>query len=285
MNDNNAVKAAEPDDKNNAYLLLFYKDEILVEVQNGGWRIPALGAVHLSRTEAAAQYIGEWAGKRYYGANINEKPEFPGLMFVRLKQLSQHTLKEYWSVAFRAYHLLNWLKNNRFCGRCGDAMQLVVQGQEQSLNCTACSNIVYPRISPAIIVAVFKEDQILLAHASRFPPGRYSVIAGFVEPGETMENCVKRELREEVGLEVNNIEYFGSQPWPFPDSLMIAFTANYVSGQIAVDHSEILTADWFSAHTLPEIPEKGTISRQLIDWFLHQQQQPGQIGNNHHSQD
>jgi NAD+ diphosphatase len=119
---------------------------------------------------------------------------------------------------------------------------------------------------------VLKDHQILLAHSQRFPAKFYSVLAGFVEPGETLEACVKREILEEVGITVKNIRYFGSQPWPFPDSLMVGFTAEYGDGNIRIDPSEITDAGWFSADQLPPIPPKISIARRLIDWFLQQEQ-------------
>jgi NAD+ diphosphatase len=118
------------------------------------------------------------------------------------------------------------------------------------------------------MVAVIKDDKILLARSNRFATGWYSVIAGFVEPGEALEDCVKRELKEEVGIEVTNIQYFGSQPWPFPDSLMIAFTARWSKGIITIDNEEIIDANWYSANNLPNLPGKVSIARQLIDWFV-----------------
>jgi NAD+ diphosphatase len=123
-------------------------------------------------------------------------------------------------------------------------------------------------MSPAIIVAVSRGEQILLARASRFPEGLYSVIAGFVEPGESLEECLEREVREETGIEVDNIRYFGSQAWPFPNSLMVGFTADYAAGEIVIDRDEIVEAGWFSAKSLPTIPEKLSIARRLIDYSL-----------------
>jgi NAD+ diphosphatase len=223
------------------------------------------------------QYCGSFNGNAYYGATICSKTTLPGFSFKKVRQLSGYIAEEFWKIAFRVFHIINWLKTNKFCGCCGGIMQVVPQQQELAAKCLACDYIVYPRISPAIIVAVIKEHEILLARSNRFPPGRYSVIAGFVEPGETLENCVRRELQEEVGIEVNNIEYFGNQPWPFPDSLMIAFTAQYANGEITIDNDEIVAAGWFSAVTLPEIPGKESIARQLIDWFLEKQQQTSPI--------
>jgi NAD+ diphosphatase len=125
----------------------------------------------------------------------------------------------------------------------------------------------YPRLSPAIIVAVCRDDRLLLAQNKRFRSGYYSVLAGFVEPGETLEECVKREVFEEVNIRVKNIRYFGSQPWPFPNSLMVGFTAEYAGGEIDENKSEIVEADWFTADNLPRIPPQITIARWLIDWF------------------
>lgn len=253
----------------NAYLLLFYHDEILVKEHDGIVQIPKMNDLNqLNMQTAELQNLGNLQGIPYYSTNLASKMTCAGFSFIKLKQLSEHMTEEYFAMAFRAYHILNWLKSNKYCGCCSGSMQLVQEPQEIAVKCQLCGHIVYPRISPAIIVAVFKGHEILLARSSRFPPGRYSVIAGFVEPGETIEACVCRELYEEVGIKVDNIQYFGNQPWPFPDSLMIAFTARYVSGEITIDNNEIVAAGWFTANALPDIPDRGTISRQLIDSFI-----------------
>jgi NAD+ diphosphatase len=142
---------------------------------------------------------------------------------------------------------------------------------EYAVICPACKLVRYPIVSPAIIVAVIKDRTLLLARSPRFPKGRFSVLAGFVEPGETLEQCVQREIREEVRLEVKNIRYFGSQAWPFPNSLMIGFTAEHAGGDIVIDNREIIDAAWFSASALPDIPQPPTIARRLIDWFIQTQ--------------
>ena len=126
----------------------------------------------------------------------------------------------------------------------------------------------YPRISPAIIVLVMKGDEILLARSSHFRPDMYSTIAGFVEPGETLEHAVSREVMEEVGLKIKNIRYFASQPWPFPNSLMIGFLADYAEEEICVDGKEITDASWFKRDELPSIPPKTSIAGHLINWFV-----------------
>jgi NAD+ diphosphatase len=123
-------------------------------------------------------------------------------------------------------------------------------------------------MTPAVIVAVVSQQRILLARAGRYPGRMFSVIAGYVEPGETLEQCVRREVREEVGIAIEDIRYFGSQPWPFTGSLMVAFTAAHAGGEIAVDNREIVEAGWFTAADLPEIPGKISIARRLIDWYV-----------------
>lgn len=248
-------------------LLLFYEDELLVKEDANHTRIPSMKDISLLNIETTAvQYSGSLNGITYYAANLSEKTDFPGFSLKKLRLLYGHIAEDSFEMTYRAFHIINWLKTNKFCGCCGKATQAMEE--ELAVRCPSCGHIVYPRISPAIIVAVVKGEQILLARSSRFPPHRYSVIAGFVEPGETLENCVRRELLEEVGIEVDNIAYFGNQPWPFPDSLMIAFTAQYASGDITIDNNEIVAADWFAANELPSIPPKSSIARQLIDWFL-----------------
>lgn len=254
-------------DARNSYCFLFCNGKLLVKESNGYASIPLVYEMEASLFKRAdAQYIGLLHEAECFAANLDNKflPDDYSVRNLRdLYGLLDHDCL--WT-AYRASHILNWMKSNRFCGCCGSEMTMLTQ--ELALKCVSCGHIVYPRISPAIIVAVTNNDQILLARSYRFPPGRYSVIAGFVEPGETLEDCVKRELHEEVGIEVRNIRYFGSQPWPFPDSLMVGFTAEYVGGKIAVDNKEIAAADWFPAHNLPDLPPEDSIARQLINHFV-----------------
>ena len=168
-------------------------------------------------------------------------------------------------IAGRANQLLYWHLTHLYCGKCGQETRDKID--ERAKTCPRCQHINYPRLSPAVIVAILRGNQILLARNRRFKMPFYSVLAGFVEPGETLEECVTREIKEEVGISVKNIRYFGSQPWPFPDSLMIAFVSDYATGEVVVDRSEIIDAAWFSKKNLPKIPPKISIARQLIDWF------------------
>ncbi len=169
-------------------------------------------------------------------------------------------------VAGCSVQLIRWDKSHACCGQCGERM--TYKDDERAKICRRCDLTWYPRLSPAIIVAVIKGKQILLARSARFPAGFYSVLAGFVEPGETLEQCVAREVFEEVGIAVQNIRYFGSQPWPFPDSLMLGFTAEYAHGEVRTDAAEIMDAQWYTKDNLPDIPPKISIARHLIDWFV-----------------
>ncbi|HEY9592906.1 MAG TPA: NAD(+) diphosphatase [Spirochaetia bacterium] len=190
----------------------------------------------------------------------------PGMRFVPVRSLFGRIPDTAFKVIFRALEIGDWDRESRFCGRCGAAT--LMKDGERARECPSCGALIYPRISPAVIMAVVRDDTILLARAQRFAAGFYSVLAGFVEPGETLEECVAREVREETGIEVKNIRYFASQPWPFPHSLMVAFTAEHATGEIRVDHTELVDAAWYRADALPRIPDRLTVARRLIDWFV-----------------
>jgi NAD+ diphosphatase len=166
----------------------------------------------------------------------------------------------------RASQLATWHDQHRFCGRCGGTLQ--AHPQDMARQCPVCSLVQYPRISPCIIVLVTQGDRCLLAHSARFPPGRYSTLAGFIEAGETAEAALKREVYEEVGIKVHNIRFFASQSWPFPHQLMLGFFADHLSGELVPDGEEILEADWFGVDDLPDLPPPFSIARQLIDHFF-----------------
>jgi NAD+ diphosphatase len=166
----------------------------------------------------------------------------------------------------RARGIIHWDTTSRFCGRCGSEMN--VGTAEPVKKCPSCGLSSYPRITPAVIILIMNKDKILLAHNRRFPENLYSCVAGFVETGETLEDAVRREIREETGIEVAHLRYFGNQPWPFPSSLMIAFLADYAGGSIILEDDDISDAKWFSRDNLPDLPLHGSISRELIDWFL-----------------
>ena len=206
----------------------------------------------------------------YAGEMPDAEPPSEAYSFLSLMGIMNHLEKDLFPVAGLANQLVQWKQNHQFCGRCGSKTQS--KTDERARICPRCGLINYPRLSPAVIVAIIRDHRILLANSKRFPNPFYSVLAGFVEPGETLEECVKREIFEEVGIDVKDIRYFGSQPWPFPDSLMVAFTAQYAGGEIKTDDTEIADAGWFSARNMPVIPGGVSIARCLIDWFLEENQ-------------
>ncbi|WP_417580472.1 NAD(+) diphosphatase [Nitrincola sp.] len=181
--------------------------------------------------------------------------------------LSQAVDEDEFAALSREAQLSRWQQQAQFCHCCASPLQPHAE-EAIARECTHCGHVHYPPVSPCIIVLITKGDQCLLAHAANFAPGRYSTLAGFIEPGETAEQAVAREVREEVGIEVTNIRYFKSQSWPFPHSLMLGFFAEYAGGELQPDGVEILAADWFSADKMPYMPPSFSISRQLIEHFL-----------------
>lgn len=187
----------------------------------------------------------------------------PGYGFRSLRAVFGLWDDEMLAVASRASQIAEWARSHRYCGACGTPTALV-QG-ERCMRCPACGLSSYPRLSPSMMVLVKKGDAILLARNGAWPPNRFSALSGFVEPGESVEEAVHREVMEEVGLRVQNLRYFGSQSWPFPHSLMIAFVADYLSGDITIDGVEIAEARWFSpGDALPDMPTRTSISSALI---------------------
>ena len=250
---------------------LFHDQRLLVRQEGDGLVIPQSSDLErLGLAPTQKEFLGRLNECPCYAAELPEgNPVSDGFSFVGLRSVFTAVEQDVSRAAGLASQLLYWRRNHRHCGRCGSLTEK--KPDERALICPRCKLIQYPRLSPAVIVAVLRDHQILLAHAQRFPGKFYSVLAGFVEPGETLEECVRREVFEEVGISLKNIRYFGSQPWPFPDSLMIAFTAEYEGGDIRIDPSEIMDAGWFTADQLPSIPNKVSIARQLIDWFVERE--------------
>ncbi len=201
-----------------------------------------------------------------WGEYPPDEPLPPGFETAGLRELWGLGGEAIFHAAGTAFQTMNWRRNSLFCPRCATRMESAEEGRAYA--CPQCAYISYPVVSPAIIVAVVRDGRLLLAHGTRFPPGRYSVLAGFVEPGESLEEAVEREIFEEVGIKVKDIAYFGSQPWPFPHSLMLGFTARWAEGEIVPDGVEIEDAHWFTPEDMPEIPPSISISRKLIDHWL-----------------
>jgi NAD+ diphosphatase len=227
--------------------------------------IAPLRVLYLGRLEEDAAQTDCWAAEIGADAPIPE-----GMVAVGLREVYPMLGEQLWGIASRAEQLVTWDRTNAFCGQCGAPTEIA--GHEHARRCPRCGLVAYPRLSPAAIIAVVRTTeagrQLLLARNHRFPPGRYSVVAGYVEPGESLEECAYREVCEEVGIQIKELRYFGSQPWPFPNSLMVGFTAEYAGGEIRVEESELADAGWFAADALPDLPPRMTIARKLIEWFV-----------------
>ena len=215
------------------------------------------------------QFLGYLNGQPCIAAELAAGTNPPEeLAFQNLRSLHTILPDDLFAIAARAVQLITWDRTHQYCGHCATPTQQ--HPAERTKRCPNCNLRQYPRLSPAVIMLVYRGEDILLARAPRFKEGMYSVLAGFVEPGESLEETVAREVKEEVNINIKNIRYFGSQPWPFPDSLMVGFTAEYASGEIVPEPTEIEAADWFHKSKLPPVPGKLSIARKLIDWFSNQ---------------
>lgn len=250
------------------YWFLFQNDKLLVDTHGDAIALPDIDTVsELTPAIGKQVFLGTVNGHSCIAAELPGQTLPEGsLKFQNLRRLFGQLNEELTEVAGYALQLINWDKESQYCGKC--AFPLKNDKDERAKGCDRCGAIVYPRINPCIIVAVVKEDKILLARSSRFPNTKlYSVLAGYVEAGETLEACVKREVKEEVNIRIDKLNYFGSQPWPFSSSLMVGFTAEYAGGTIRTDQTEIVDAGWYAADELPLVPGWGSIAGQLIDWF------------------
>jgi len=210
------------------------------------------------------QYLGMLRGRHCFSAEIvNDAPPPEGMSWFGLRRLFGQVDDLEFVLAGRAIQIMEWDRSHQFCGACGTPTES--RRNERVRVCPACGHSVYPRLAPAVMMLVRNGRELLLGRSPRFPPGMYSALAGFVEPGETIESCIEREVLEEVGVKVANLRYFGSQSWPFPHSLMIAFFADYAGGEIVPQPGEIEDAQWFDVDNLPGLPMPISISRWLID--------------------
>lgn len=213
--------------------------------------------------------IGHIEGEKYacaeLSAHITLHPNFK-TMPLRQALSAIHSMQ--YSLAVKSFSILQWDKNHQFCSRCAaPTTREAKEGFER--RCPTCHLSFFPRISPSIIVLIKKNNQLLMARSPHFLPGVFGLIAGFVEAGETLEEAVHREVREEVGIEIKNLQYFGSQAWPFPDSLMVGFMAEYSKGKLRINPQEIEKAGWYRYDKLPGRPSVSiSIATQLLDTFI-----------------
>ena len=257
------VERSEP-----AWWFVFRGSELLVFQEHSSVNLPYLiDFTELGLKSLCEHYLGRLDSCPCYAVEVMEETPPPtGMTFEGLRQIYGRLDEDLFWIAARAVQIVDWNRTHQFCGRCGTGLRL--KTTERAKECPQCGQLHFPRLAPAIIVLIEKENKLLLARSRHFLPSMYSVLAGFVEPGEPLEEAVAREVKEEVGVDIKDIKYFGSQPWPFPHSLMIGFTASYAGGEIILDDSEIEDAGWFTIDHLPTIPDKISIARKLIDWFV-----------------
>lgn len=254
---------APPEAPAEALLFAVRGRELVIVEEGGGVGIPRLGAVRELAAEAI-HHLGSLGGRHCYAAALGDEADLPqGTGLMALRPLMLGLDEELAGVAGLAFQIVDWERTHRFCGACATPTELVAG--ERAKRCPACGLLAFPRVAPAVIARVTRGDEILLARGRRFPDPVYSVLAGFVDPGESLEQTVARELEEEVGIEVEDVRYFASQPWPFPHSLMVGFTARWAGGDLRVDPVELVDAGWFRRDALPLLPPPLSIARRLID--------------------
>ena len=250
-----------------ALWFVFAGHRMLLREAPGGPGVPwAASAERLGVERGETLYIGTLDGMPCMAATLPNGDVPAGFEGRDLRALYSLVPEATWSVAGLAAQLLYWADTSRFCPRTGDRTRLKVG--EWTTECPVCGLTQYPRVSPCTITLIYDGDRVLLTRQPGWPEGRFGLVAGFVEPGETLEQCVARETREETGIALDDIRYFASQPWPFPHQLMVGFTARYAGGEIVVDHSELEEATWFPVDALPLLPPPLSIARRIIDAHL-----------------
>lgn len=264
-----------PIGENRALWFIFRNEQLLVvktgetveipsDPEQTGWGFPVQQQL----------FLGLLAATPCWGGRVDPGTEpGAGMDFLDLRTLHDRIAPAQFKAASTAAGLLEWSRTGRYCGVCGTPLS--GHEQERSMVCPGCGWTFYPRLSPAVIVLVTRGTDLLLIRAPHFTQGWYSTVAGYIEPGESAEEAVVREIREETGVEVRGVRYFRSQPWPFPNQLMLGFFAQYRSGEIRVDRRELEDARWFSASALPPLPRKISLGRQLIDHYLDGLQSSG----------
>lgn len=249
-----------------ALWLPFLGKELLARTESGQARL------HLGDTESVAAlglgeplYLGTLGGVPCLAAEADPSGVPDGWAETSLSTLFGQVSEAEYGLAGYASQMLYWRRTNVFCPVSGDRTE--ARAGDWGRLCPSCGHVSYPHISPATLILIHDGPRLLLAQK----PGwgtRYSILAGFVEPNESLEDCVRRETREEVGLEITDLAYAGSQPWPFPHQLMVGFTARYAGGAIVIDHEELERAAWFDVGSLPDLPPPLSLSRQMIDVWV-----------------
>ncbi len=250
--------------KGKGLAFLFHKDRLVLMEDGSSMRLPLVG--ELPEPVPLRWFATHQSVDCFVSTLPKEFPLPEPTRLLTLRQLFGQLDDHLYTLAGRAVQILNWDLSHQYCGCCATPME--EKDGEIAKLCPSCSAISYPRLSPAVIMTVERGNEILLGRSPHFPKEMYSTLAGFVEPGETLEQAVQREVKEEVNVEVEDVRYFGSQPWPFPHSLMVGFTTKYAGGNIIPDPTEIEDARWFPRDAMPKLPSQISIARKLIDSFL-----------------
>jgi len=258
------ARGGEPLPRGEARWFVFAGPRVLVAEGMQTPPIASRGALGFEVAEPL--YVGALDGVPCVAAQLVADEAPTGYAAYDLRRLYGMTSEDVWAVAALSSQLLYWAATTRFCGRTGHAT--IRKEGEWAAVCPECGFTQYPRVSPCMITLIYDGERMLLTRQPSWPAGRYSLVAGFVEPGETLEQCVEREIQEETGVAVTDIAYTGSQPWPFPHQLMVGFTACYAGGEVVVDKSELEDAKWFTLDALPMLPAPLSIARHIIDAHL-----------------
>jgi NAD+ diphosphatase len=256
------------------YWFIFQNDQLLLMKINNEYKLPDNKLLSELKLSFIRQHkLGKFNNILCYCAEIDSGIVLPpNIYMIALRKAFELLGVDWYAASVKASSIINWDKNHQFCGRCGHAT--VHKPGTFERVCESCGLFQYPRISPSMIVLIRKDDELLMARSPHFPAGAYGLIAGFVEAGESIEEAVHREVKEEVGIAIKNLHYFGSQSWPFPDSLMFGFIADYAGGELVIDHNELEAAGWYRYDNLPGRPSTSlSIAGRLIDHFIAVQKQ------------
>lgn len=263
-------KEVSEEELEHALYFIYYDKKVLIKRVGETIQMPTREECgQLAASLKNSYYLGEMDGRACVCGKVEEAGEIhTDLNLATLNDEIWEKDEQLYFIAIKAMQLMGWDENTQYCGRCGNKFER--KEDERAKICPKCRKIEYPRISPAVIVGVTKGEELLLAHNAHFREGLYSIIAGFVEQGETLEQAVRREVYEEVGIKVKDIKYVSSKPWSLSDSLMIGFTAEYESGEIQVDGEELTDAGWYSqTHLPPRLPMPITTARQIINKLIN----------------
>ena len=256
-------RSDDPQDED--HLLLFVGNALIVP-SGADVRLPTRAEL-ASLVPAETVHVGALAGQSVETASIDAETPLPGGWTSKtLRPLHGSLSETEWAVAGRAFQLAEWDRSHRFCGVCGTPTARLAD--ERARACPQCAHRAYPRHSPAVIMRITRGDEVLLGRSSHFPPDMYSTLAGFVDVGESAESAVRREVREEAGIEITEPQWFGSQSWAFPHSLMLGVTAEWASGKVVPDLTELEDVQWFTRERLPVLPPPASIARRLLDAWL-----------------